>query len=126
MKVQNTQMFPTAHALNASFNGTAFQLNQVYGFCVQATVTGTPTGSFFLQACNDADSGAANPMASNPLANPTNWSTIANSTEAVSAAGVLTWNFNGSFYNYVRLCYTDGSSGSSTATVKATLNTKGV
>lgn len=126
MKVQNTQMFPIPQALNASFEGPAMQLNQIYGYCVQAVISDTPNGTIFLQACNDANSGAANPMSSNPQANPINWSTIPASTTAVSSDGILTWNYNGSFYNYVRLCYTDSSSGSSTATLTATINVKGV
>lgn len=108
--------------LNANYNSTPSVLVDIYGFCVQAIITGTPTGTAKLQASSDTVNRSSG---TGVVATPTNWNDIVGSTLTVTSSGVLTWNFNGCFFNFVRLVYTDGSGGTSTATITATINTKG-
>lgn len=116
MKVYQNQ-FESTKLLNANYNGPAFQLNEMYGFFFQIVVTGTPTGSFKLQCSGD-------PSLRDTM--PTRWVDVASSTTAVSAAGSIYFNITDVFYNWVRLVYTDGSSGASTARMLAIFNAKGV
>ena len=126
MKVYNVPNFISAQPLNVSFNSSAYQLNQAMGFSIQLVITGTPTGVFKLQCSDDANSGAQSPLAQNPLSNPVNWTDVANSSFTVTAAGNIVWNVTSAMYNWIRVAYTDGSAGASTAIVNGTLNHKGI
>lgn len=123
MQTYNFPLFQSAVVLNANITGQAFPLKQMYGYSIQIVVTGTPTGTFKLQASSDPASGI--PL-SQTVSAPTNWTDITNSPYTITAAGNFTWNVYDVMYNYVRLIYTDASGGTSTATLNATFNGKGI
>lgn len=115
MRVSNSTL-TTNQILNANYNSPPQQLNQVFGYAIQGEITGTPTGTFTLQSSVDSNFGNVHPV---------NWTTVDNSSQAVSASGNFTYNVHDAEYNWVRLVYTDGSGGASTATLSAQINTKG-
>jgi len=120
MRIYNyPNIIPAGTVLNTTLHSKAMPVQYYLLYNIQAVWAGTPTGSFYLEAssdpCNDGIPGQ-----------PVNWTTIANSTEAISAAGNFMWNVYYIGYNWVRLSYSDGSSGASTATVTvSTFNGKG-
>lgn len=120
MRISNSPLI-TNLVMNTTLNSPAIQLTNIYGFAVQAVYSGTPTGTLKLQASNDAFL----PVNDNQPQVPVNWTDIANSSVAISSSGVYIWNFNGSFYTFVRLVYTDSSGGASTAILNANINIKG-
>ena len=125
----NKQMLAATTVLNANINGPAMQLENSYGYSIQLVITGTPTGTFKLQGSCDPVPAPSQMFGANGVVTytPTNWTDIANTSDAVSAAGSLLYNLEGTFYNYVRVVYTDGSSGSSTAVLTvSTFNSKGI
>lgn len=125
MKVYNVpNIIPASTILNATRNSTPQQLYQNFGFAIQVVFTGTPTGSFKLQAsCDPAYSGQTG---GNTAGVPVHWTDIANTSFSVSAAGNLMWNVSDAMYNWVRVQYTDASSGTSTAIVTvSSFNAKG-
>lgn len=125
MKVYNTQnIIPAGTVMNHTITSTYYQLRDIYGFCIQVVYTGTPTGTFKLQASADPVP-LAGKLSTEP---PTHWTDIANSSYSVTAGGDYMWNVFDSMYNYVRIVYTDTSAGhSSTAVItSATINAKGV
>jgi hypothetical protein len=126
MKPYNFPNVITANqVLNASFFSQAMQLYSSYNFSIQVVFTGTPTGTFFLQASADPMY-SGYPGGSTAPATPTNWSTIADSDFVVSAAGDCFWNYSYPGFNWVRIGYTDGSAGASTAVVTSSvINIKG-
>lgn len=121
MRIYNYEnIIPAGTVLNANINGKAMQALNMMGVAVQVVVTGTPTGTFSLQGSNDAITN------SDPTYVPTNWTTLSSSNTAFSAAGVALWNVPDMYFTWIRLVYTDGSSGSSTAVVAhSNLNAKG-
>lgn len=121
MRTANKALF-TNTVMNTNLNSVAIPLPDIYGYSIQASYTGTPTGTFKLQASSDAFKyvNDAQPQV------PVHWTDIANSSIAISASGDYMWNVTGSFYNFVRLVYTDASGGTSTAVLNATINNKGV
>ena len=121
MKVYNTP-FNTGTILNTTFFSEPFQLNQGFGYSIQAVITGIPTGTFSLQSSTDPNTGAANLT----FSHPTNFNLIAGSSVNVTDSGIITWNVTDVMYNYVRVSYTDGSGGASTATMSGTINQKGI
>lgn len=124
MRTSNKQIL-TAQALNANITTTPFQLKNVYMYSVAFNVTGTPTGVVKLQASNDPETNDSMPS-NNPQPSPSNWADITNSSFTLSAAGETMWNVSSIAYNWVRVVYTDNSSGASTATVNCVINVKGV
>lgn len=124
MRSFNKQII-TAQALNATANGPAVQLKNIFMYSVMCVITGTPTGTIKLQASNDPETNDTMPL-NNPQPPPTNWADIANTSVAVSAAGNTMYNVSDVAYTYFRVVYTDGSSGASTAVMSVIVNAKGV
>lgn len=121
--------------LNANYNSPYVQLKNIYTYSMVFIVTGTPTGTVAIQASNDPETNdtqtntpttpgqtPGNP----PSTAPTNWVTITGSPFALTSSGESFWNVNFVGYNFVRVTYTDGSGGTSTATAKIIFNGKGM
>lgn len=126
MRVFNQQI-ATNVALNANVSTTYVPLKSIFMYSIAAIVTGTPTGTIKLQASNDPETNDTQYNAGNipPTVIPTHWVDITDSSFALSSAGETMWNVRDVAYNYVRVVYTDGSSGSSTATMTVIFNGKG-
>ncbi len=124
MKTYNKKI-STAAAMNANSNSPACALKNIYTYSIAAIITGTPTGTIKLQASNDPETNTVIPLGVDAPA-PANWVDITGSTFTLSAAGETMWNVNAVGYNYVRVVYTDTSSGMSTATMDIIVNAKGV
>lgn len=122
MKFYNTpNIIPTSTVMNATINSQAMQLLQMVTYSIQIFFTGTPTGSFKLQASDDT---CPNPVPD--IVWPQNWTDVKDSTFNVAAAGNVMWTVEFPGYNWVRVVYTDTSSGTSTAIItSATFNAKG-
>lgn len=130
MLVNNVpNIIPAGTVMNATINSLAMQLQDIYGYAIQIAFTGTPTGSFKLQASADPVTKASQVFGGNGVVTytPANWTDIDNSTQEVTVAGNVIWNYTGlAGYNYVRVVYTDSSSGDSTAIITvAQYNGKG-
>lgn len=122
MQVYNKQIESNV-VMNTTITSAAMQLKNMYGYSIQVVFTGTPTGTFKLQASSDPL--YSGPPGANP-AEPTNWTDVTNSPYAVTAAGNYMWNVFDTMYNYVRLVYSDTSGGTSTAVLtSAIFNGKG-
>jgi hypothetical protein len=91
-------------SMAASFESQPILLDQIYGFSFQAVFTGAPEGSFKLQVSNDDKSFGFTPV---------NWTDVTGSTQIITEAGDIVWNFNGAFYKWVKVVYTrDAGTGS--------------
>lgn len=119
-------IFPAGTVMNINLIGPAIQVYNVFVFGIQIVFTGTPTGTFKLQAsCDQAtDATASGNYSSINL--PTHWTDVKDSSFVVSAAGDVEWNYSEPGFNWIRVVYTDSSSGASTAIItSATFNGKG-
>lgn len=115
MKVHNIELLKN-HATNASFNSAPMFVQNMFGYAFQIVFTGTPTGSFKLQASCDK---------LNDVEQVSNWTDVANSSVNVTGAGSHLVSATDVMYNHVRIVYTDTSGGTSTALMSAVFNTKG-
>lgn len=122
MRTFNKQI-QSAVVLNTNINGPFVPLKNIFMYCIAANVTGTPTGTIKLQASNDPETNDTVPLSDNP---PTNWADVSDSSFTLTTAGITMWNVSEIAYNYVRVVYTDTSSGASTATMTVVFNGKGV
>lgn len=129
MLIYNKTIIPASTRMNATINSLAMQLENMLGFAIQIVFTGTPTGSFKLQTSCDQVSKQREVIGANGAItfSVTNWSDVANSTFTVTAAGDVFWNYDETpNWTFVRVVYTDSSSGSSAAIItSATINAKG-
>lgn len=125
MRVFNESNKEVNIPLNANYNGYAYLLKYIYLYSIVAKITGTPNGSIMIQASNDPETNDTMPN-QNPQPAPSNWVTIQDSTFSVTTSGETFYNVTDVAYNYVRIAYTDGSGGTSTATMTITFNGKGM
>lgn len=95
-------------------------LNYRYGIAIQAVFTGAPNGTVSLQG--SCDYGSRESIQPNGDDLVVNWTDIANSSAPVTGAGTASWNFQGTFYKWIRMIYVS-SSGSGTIVVRS--NSKG-
>lgn len=110
--------------LNTNINSLPVNLVSTYSYSLQIVWTGTPTGTFKLQASCDPAAGAQG-FPGVAVYNPVNFTDIPASSLAVTSAGTWLWNGQDQAYNWVRLVYTDASGGTSTATLTVcTVNSK--
>jgi hypothetical protein len=101
----NYQTMMSGVSMVGTINSAPLELAYMLGYCIQATYTGFPVGTLILQGSNDVP----NPMDANfQYANfvPTNWTTIANSSVAISGPDAVLINVSGVYYRYVRASYT--------------------
>lgn len=104
---------------STSFNSPAGLLASVFGYSIQAIITGTAAGTMKLQGSSDPVPDSRFPAA---WPTPVNWTDVKDSSEAVTGTGTIMYNVADVEYNWVRVVYT---SSSGTGTISITLNTKG-
>lgn len=125
-----SNIIPASTVMNTTINSSPMQLLDMFGFAIQIVFTGTPTGSFKLQSSCDPVPKQNLVIGANGaiIYSVPNWSDVANSTFSVVAAGNVFWNYDGTVnWNFVRVVYTDTSSGASTAIITvSTFNGKGM
>lgn len=113
------ELLSNSQDASVSFNSNYGLLAHVFSFSIQCVITGTAAGTLKLQ-------GSADPVpdARFTPAVPTNWTDIADSSEPVTGAGTVMYNYRECpGFNWVRVVYTS-SSGTGTMTIR--LNTKGM
>lgn len=126
MRTFNKTIVPlVSPILSANRNSEPIPLKNIFMYSIAAIIAGTPTGTIKLQVSNDPETNDSMPS-NNSQPQPTHWIDLANSSVAVSAAGETMWSVKDCSYNWVRVSYVDGSSGSSTATMSIVVNCKGV
>lgn len=112
--------------LNTTRNSTPQQLLNSYSFSIQIVFTGTPTGTFKLQASDDPAAESVAYGSAATVKPPSHWTDVDNSTFTVSAAGNVMWNYSMPGFNWVRVVFLDGSAGASTAIIASSnFNAKG-
>lgn len=98
-------------------------LGHISQYNIQLVFTGSPNGNFKLQVSNDA----GRPSAANDTDRDfqiTNWTDMADSTQAITAAGNHCYEVADAGHRWVRLVWT-ATSGSGTIT-SAIINGKGI
>lgn len=116
MRTDNKVIFKNV-AMTGNHQSSAIPLLSIFGYAIQLEFTGSPVGSFSVfVSCDPAYYG----QATGPQ--PSNWTLLANSTQAISAAGNILYNVNEVNYNWVYVAYTFGSG---SGTLNGTINLKG-
>lgn len=109
LAVEHFHLLLDAQSMGANFNSDPVKLKNYKGYSLQLVATGTPNGSYKLQASNDPD-----------INNISNWADITNSTQPITTSGITFYNVTDAYYMFVRLVYTR-SSGTGTVTARVLL-----
>lgn len=128
MRVYNIpNIIPKNTIMNTTLNSNPIQLLLTYSYAIQIVFTGTPTGTFKLQASCDAAANAVSTGLYTGINAPVNWTDIPNTSTMISSAGNVLFNIQDVGYNWVRINYADGSSGMATSIITvSTFNGKSV
>lgn len=97
--------------MSGDITSSVQQLNQGFGFSIQANYTtlGTLGGSLFLEASVDHQIDInGNVIVAG------NWVTVQDSTEALTGSGSFIWNVTSSMFPFVRLAYATAPSDTGT------------
>lgn len=112
----------TATDMSVTITSTPVWLGHICNYAIQLVFTGSPVGSFKLQASNDEGNPASAPT--EQYKGVVNWTDIIDSPQAIGAAGNHMYTVEDAGYRWVRFIWTP-SSGSATLTI-ARFNVKGV
>jgi hypothetical protein len=105
MRVNNEDLLNGSPlSLATSQNLKPIWLGHIANYAIQLKFTGSPVGNFTLQASND-DVDSRLPTA-DLEAKIVNWTTIADSAQAISAAGDHVWTVENAGYMWVRVVWT--------------------
>lgn len=122
MRIKNDDLtLSSTDMTTATITSNPIWLGHIVNYSIQLVYTGTPNGAFKLQGSNDE--GAKTNDIEN--VNITNWSDIPSTTVNVTSAGSNIYNITDAGYRWVRLVWTDSTSGASTIT-SARYNVKGI
>lgn len=120
LRPANNPIIP-ATAANQNVNSQILWARDIVRISVQAVVTGsTADGTLQLQFSNDQATGAKPEQFT-----PTNWSNLG-SAVTVAAAGVFAIDETECSYEYLRLVWTDTSSGANNGNVSARSKSMGL
>lgn len=127
MRVKNENMLNDSGAidLSSSWDSNAIWLGHISCYAIQLVFSGTPDGTFKLQASNDQ----GNPPTAGSGEQEhgvDNWTDITDSSQAVSMAGNHMWDVQNAGYNWVRVVWTANGTGTSPSLDTARAYVKGV
>lgn len=116
------EIMVNAEDMDADITGPATELQNIYGYSIQAVYTGaTCDGTIKLQCSVDP---VRNATPSPPQ--PATWTDIADSSYTITSSGSYVWNVENVMYTWVRVVFTDGSGGTNDGTLTLRINAKGV
>jgi hypothetical protein len=123
MRVKNENLLIIDSAAAPSDMSVAIEMRPIWlghiaNYAVQLVFTGSPAGNFKLQASNDEGQPAAT-ADSQKYAGVVNWTDIAGSQQAISAAGDLMYQVQNIGYNWVKVVWTPTSGNGTITTARA-------
>ena len=109
MRVSNDDITFDSTDLSSDATSQPISIEHILNYAIQLVFTGTPNGSFKLQAsCDEGDPNA--PQESERDDNISNWTDISGSSQSISAAGSHLWTVADAGYKWVRVVWTVSSS----------------
>lgn len=106
----------TAADISVTVNSKVLGLELILSYAVQAIFTGTPDGTFKLQASNDPYPDASFGLAAFV---PTNWVDVADSSVTQTDTTPIMINYQFPGYRWVRAVFTPNGGSAGTMTIRA-------
>ena len=111
MRINTENLTLSSTDMTATITSDAIWLGHIANGAIQLVFTGSPNGTFKLQSSVDA------PNPGNPKSTViTNWTDVINSTQSIVGAGDHVYELQNIGYTFVRVVWSDVSSGASTVT----------
>jgi len=121
MRIQNEALTLDGTDMESTITSNAVWLAHIAHYSIQVVFTGSPNGTFKLQASNDVGAKDGGGLSSPTI---TNWTDIPSSSLAVSASGSSLWTISNAGYRWVRVVWTNSAS-STAAITSIRFNVKG-
>ncbi len=123
MRIANENLISAPVDMSADFTLRPLWLGHICNYAIQLVFTGSPVGTFKLQASDDPGQpdGASN---SNQAIGVSNWTDVMDSSQGIAAAGNHMWTVQNAGYTWVRVVYTAASGSGSLTSARG--NVKGV
>jgi hypothetical protein len=122
MRIQNESLTLSGTDMTDNITSSPVWLAHIAYYSIQLVFTGTPNGTLKLQVSNDNGMIDSHDPSS---ASITNWTDLADSSQVISASGDHMWNERAAGYRWVRVVWTDNTSGSPSTLTVARFNVKG-
>ena len=119
MRIKNEDLTTSSVDLTSNITSDPVWLAHIANYSVQVTVSGTPNGSFKLQGSNDFGGKDAS------SSSITNWSDLS-IEQVITASGSYMLSDANCGYKWVRLVWTNSTSGGGSEISSARFNVKGV
>lgn len=123
MRIANDDILSSPADLSSSFESNAIYLGHAKFAAIQLVFTGTPQGSFKLQASNDKG-GVQKSTEAGRGDRVQNWTDVSGSMQNITESGNHMWAFELTPFRWVRVVWTP--TGGSGTLIKLQVNTKGV
>lgn len=105
MRIANDSLQDGATSMNSTFEMEPIFLGHIVYYSIQLVFTGSPTGNFKLQASNDKGLEDKR-LGGWDSSGVSNWTDIADSQQAITAAGDHAWTVENAGYRWVRVVWT--------------------
>lgn len=122
MRIQNGNLALDGTDMQSNIESKPLWLAHIIHYSVQTVYTGTPNGTLKIQGSNDDGVGTNDPKKVD--ANIQNWTDLGVS-DTITAAGSTMFNVENCGYKWVRLVWTDSSSGIGSTISSCRFNVKG-
>lgn len=121
MRINNVAIFPGGADASVDQTSQAFVIPNIIGWSAQLYITGSATGTIEVEASDDP--GISESVAQQNQ--PVNWTVIAGSSQSISSAGNVMYNYGNatSAYNWIRFVFVNGGG---TGSISGRLNQKGI
>jgi len=108
MRVANQDLIPGGpESMSADIELPAVWLGHIANFSIQLFFSGGVNGTWKLQASNDV--GIVNQGSNYVPSSVVNWTDIADSSQAITSAGDIMWQFENAGFNWVRAVYSNNA-----------------
>lgn len=112
MKIHNNNLILDGTDMTANIVSSPIYVGNIINYSIQLVYTGAPNGAFDIQVSNDKVDSIKDVESSDI----TNWTTLTTLSETVTTAGNLIIEVPDITYQWIRLIWTDSTSGASTIT----------
>lgn len=123
MRIANDTLIDAPQSLASNFTSEGFWLGHIVNYSIQLTFSNNPNGTFSLECSNDKGNEDKGNGGWNSQG-VTNWTTVGDSQQAVTASGDHTWTVENCGYRWVRVKFTRNSGSGQLDTAR--VNAKGV
>jgi hypothetical protein len=122
MKIHNNNLKLNGTDMTSNIISDPIYVGNIINYSIQLVYTGSPNGSFSIQVSNDIVDSIKDVKASDIV----NWTTLSSTSTNITSSGDMIYEIPDITYQWIRLVWTDSSSGDPSTLTNAVYFTKGI